>query len=209
MQNAPQSLITELKQQGITHLNVLDAIRAIPRQLFVLPSYQEKAYANQALPIDCQQTISQPYVVALMTQALFPLSAESHILEIGTGSGYQTAILARLFKQVWTIERFKKLQQQAKTRLQALGLHNVTYQIGDGYHGWQAAAPFQGILVTAAIPTLPPPLWDQLHPQGGKIIIPLGLPNKVQTLTLIQKNGKEAQEKILETVCFVPLISSS
>lgn len=199
-------LIDELKSQGITHPAVLEAIFHTPREQFVLPSFKKRAYDNSALPIEAHQTISQPYIVGLMSQALFEHPNPQKILEIGTGSGYQAAILARLFKQVWTVERIQKLYLHAKDTLTKLGFNNIHFKLDDGSLGWEEEAPFDGILVTAAANSAPPKLIEQLNPSGGLMVIPLGAPHYVQQLTVIRRNGDLIEETILEQVCFVPLI---
>lgn len=200
-------LIEKLKSQGITHPQVLKAISKVAREKFVLASYEGRAYENTALPIACQQTISQPYIVALMTQTLL----EQHpgakkILEIGTGSGYQCAILAEIFKEIWTIERIGALYEKAKNKLSALNYQNIHFQLSDGYQGWSEAAPFDGIIVTAAAKQLPPKLVFQLNSNLGVMVIPIGAQNKVQQLTIIKKQGDKIHTEIIERVSFVPLI---
>lgn len=199
-------LIRELETHGITHPAVLTAIAKTPREAFISPFYQKRAYENTALPIDCHQTISQPYIVALMSQALLQHAHPQKILEIGTGSGYQAAILAQLFEQVFTIERIEALHVQAQEILGKLDYHNIQFKLGDGFKGWPEQAPFDGIIVTAATPHLPPKLIEQLHPQGGLMVIPLGNINQVQKLTLIEKKGNYLHQKVLEQVLFVPMI---
>lgn len=208
MNNSVQLLET-LQHQGITHPKVLHALSQVPREHFVLPQYSHKAYANSALPIACRQTISQPYIVALMTQTLLEQAPfAQNILEIGTGSGYQTAILATLFNHIWTIERIEPLYHHAQKTLATLGLQNIHYRLSDGALGWEAAAPFDGILVTAAASTLPPHLVEQLDPHGC-MVIPLGGAHQVQTLTLIKKNNGKIISSALEQVAFVPLLSGT
>jgi protein-L-isoaspartate(D-aspartate) O-methyltransferase len=200
-------LIQTLQQQGISDPRVLQAIRRVPRDAFI-PSYlQNRAYENSALPIDCQQTISQPYIVALMTQALMACKHFSRVLEIGTGSGYQSAILANIFKRVFTIERIETLHEEAKSTLNGLGYTNIEFKLGDGALGWSENAPYDGIIVTAAASQLPKSLLDQLSSDGGIMIIPLGREYSVQKLVLIKKIGLKIEEQILEQVRFVPLIS--
>ncbi|MFI4938551.1 MAG: protein-L-isoaspartate(D-aspartate) O-methyltransferase [Candidatus Berkiellales bacterium] len=203
-------LIQELKRQGINHPKVLQVMQAMPRDKFVLPVYKKSAYDNRALPIHCQQTISQPYVVALMTQALLEnVTATEKVLEIGTGSGYQAAILSKLFEHVWTIERIKTLHHDAKKTITKLGIHNIHYSLADGSLGWPDKAPFDGILVTAAANTVPSQLLNQLKPDGGVLIIPIGGPHQVQKLTLIKRQGEEFETSVLELVSFVPLIANT
>ncbi|MCS5711576.1 protein-L-isoaspartate(D-aspartate) O-methyltransferase [Candidatus Berkiella aquae] len=200
-------LIKTLKQEGITNAKVLAVLGSIPRDAFVLPNFKKVAYANQALSIECAQTISQPYIVALMTQAILKHPHPQKVLEVGTGSGYQAAVLASLFPEVWTIERIPHLYETAKVRLTTLGYDNIHYCLGDGTLGWEEAAPFDAIIVTAAIKEVPPPLINQLAPHG-LIVIPLGTPHEVQMLTLIQKQGDTLRTKILAPVAFVPLIAN-
>ncbi len=201
------SLIQELKDNGITHQGVLDAIKKVPREAFISSDLQYRAYDNTALPIDSKQTISQPYVVALMTQSLFEHPHPQKILEIGTGSGYQAAILATLFKEVWTIERIELLHLKAKKVLTELKFNNVHFKLGDGTLGWPEAAPFDGIIVTAAITAPPSALMEQLSPNGGIMVIPLGAYHQVQKLTIIERNQNVMTQKVVELVSFVPLIA--
>jgi protein-L-isoaspartate(D-aspartate) O-methyltransferase len=183
---------------------VLDALRTIPRHLFVPENLRNAAYANRPLPIGHGQTISQPYIVALMTD-LLRVDRDDVVLEIGTGSGYQAAILSPLVKQVHTVEIIAPLAQQAKARLQSLGYKNVIVRHADGYNGWKEAAPFDAIIVTAAATHIPPPLIQQLKP-GGRMIIPVGGPFATQSLMLVEKTkaGKVRTRQVLPVV-FVPL----
>jgi len=204
----PTSLINELASQGISHPQVLSVMAQIPREMFVSKFYKNKAYQNTALPIDCQQTISQPYIVALMTQSLLDNHPNiKSVLEIGTGSGYQTAILATLFEEVWTIERIEKLYLQAKKRLRNMGFDNIHFKLSDGSKGWLAVAPFDAIIVTAACPELPKELVSQLSLDHGILIIPLGAQKTAQKLTLIVNENGKIQNQEIEKVYFVPLIS--
>lgn len=203
-----QLLIDELKTQGITNPKVLRAIAFVPREKFVLSNLTESAYDNIALPIEANQTISQPYIVALMTQALFTHQNPQKILEVGTGSGYQCAILATLFKEIWTIERIESLHKKAKKTLSNLGFDNVHCILGDGTQGLASHAPFDGILVTAASKTIPQALLTQLSPNGGVLVIPVGEHNQVQKLTLVKRLENNYEKSILERVSFVPLISN-
>lgn len=183
---------------------VLAAMRKVPRHAFVDADLQSHAYDNGPLPIGHGQTISQPYIVALMTD-LADLTRESRVLEVGTGSGYQTAILAELVDQVYSIEIIPALAKRAAERLESLGYQNVHARLGDGYHGWPEQAPFDAILVTAAAPAVPQPLVDQLKP-GGRLVIPVGQPGFGQDLLLIEKteDGQTETSDILP-VAFVPL----
>lgn len=185
---------------------VMDAMAAVRREKFVLPIYSSHAYDNEPLPIACEQTISQPYIVALMTD-LLDLGSECIVLEIGTGSGYQAAILSRLVKKVYTVERIKDLAETAARRLKALDYDNVETLYADGYVGWEDKAPFDGIIVTATASQIPPALIAQLKP-GGRMVIPLGLPYSNQQLVLVTKDedGTIGTQSILD-VRFVPLIT--
>lgn len=199
-----QRLATKLKAEGITDPQVLQAIAATPRQLFIDQALEYKAYDNTALPIGHGQTISQPYIVARMTQLLLAKGPLKNVLEIGTGSGYQCAILAQLVEKVFTVERIKALQRQAKRRLRLIDLHNVAMKHGDGWQGWAAKGPFDAIMVTAAAATVPPDLLDQLN-DGGQLIIPVGEANQV--LLLITREGERFVQQQVEAVRFVPLLA--
>jgi protein-L-isoaspartate(D-aspartate) O-methyltransferase len=186
--------------------HVMQAMREVDRKAFVPDNYANMAYDNGPLPIGHGQTISQPYIVALMTD-LLDLTPESKVLEIGTGSGYQAAILSRVAKQVYTIERVSALAQAATQRLQELGYHNVEVRCDDGYFGWQDKAPFDAIIVTAAATHIPQSLVDQLQ-ANGRMIIPVGLQYMPQQLVLVTKDQSGAtQTKFILDVAFVPLIS--
>ncbi|MBG6245721.1 protein-L-isoaspartate O-methyltransferase [Candidatus Symbiopectobacterium sp. 'North America'] len=197
-----QTMLTLLRQQGIHNERLLKAIEAVPRERFVDEAFEHKAYENTALPIGSGQTISQPYMVARMTD-LLQLTPASRVLEIGTGSGYQTAVLAHLVKQVFSVERIKGLQWQAKRRLKQLDLHNVSTRHGDGWQGWPSRGPFDAIIVTAAAPEIPNALIAQLD-EGGIMVLPVG--EQSQTLQRIQRHGGEFVVNTIETVKFVPLV---
>ncbi|QZN94901.1 protein-L-isoaspartate(D-aspartate) O-methyltransferase [Symbiopectobacterium purcellii] len=197
-----QTMLTLLRQQGIHDERLLKAIEAVPRERFVDEAFEHKAYENTALPIGSGQTISQPYMVARMTD-LLQLTPASRVLEIGTGSGYQTAVLAHLVKQVFSVERIKGLQWQAKRRLKQLDLHNVSTRHGDGWQGWPSRGPFDAIIVTAAAPEIPNALIAQLD-EGGIMVLPVG--EHAQTLQRIQRHGGEFVVNTIETVKFVPLV---
>lgn len=183
---------------------VLEALATVPRHRFVPPGYRDRAYENRPLPIGYGQTISQPYIVAVMTDLLHP-KPNDRVLEVGTGSGYQAAILSQLVAEVYTMEIIKPLGQQARARLQRLHYDNVQVRLGDGYYGWPDHAPFDAIVVTAAASHVPPPLVRQLKP-GGRMVIPVGSPFTVQELVLITKHsdGSLVTRQILP-VAFVPL----
>ncbi|MCC5851429.1 MAG: protein-L-isoaspartate(D-aspartate) O-methyltransferase [Alkalimonas sp.] len=202
-QRSATLLAQKLHQEGITHPEVIAAIANTPRHLFVETVLAHKAYENTALPIGHGQTISQPYIVARMTELLLAGGKSQQVLEIGTGSGYQTAVLARLFERVYSVERIKSLQFQAKRRLQQLDLHNVSMKHGDGWQGWTSKAPFDCILVTAAPSAVPQALLQQLS-EGGRLVIPVGTDDQV--LRVIQRQGDTFMEDNVEAVRFVPLV---
>jgi len=192
-----------LKREGVEDQGVLDAIAGIPRHFFIDDVLQHKAYENTALPIGQGQTISQPYIVARMTELLRLAGVCDKVLEIGTGSGYQTAVLAKTFTNVYSVERIKALQWQAKRRLQQLDLYNVTMKHGDGWQGWQSQAPFDGIIVTAAAATLPQGLLSQLA-DGGVLLAPVGEAD--QKLIMVIRKGESFTEHVIAPVRFVPLV---
>lgn len=196
-------LAQKLHSEGISNANVLAAIASTPRHLFVEQVLAHKAYENTALPIGQGQTISQPYIVARMTELLLQDKTAGSVLEIGTGSGYQTAILARLFSHVCSVERIKSLQFQAKRRLQQLDLHNVSMKHGDGWQGWPSKAPFDSIIVTAAPTEVPMALLQQLA-DGGRLVIPVGA--QEQILRVYQREGENISSRDIEAVRFVPLV---
>ncbi|MDQ3044964.1 MAG: protein-L-isoaspartate(D-aspartate) O-methyltransferase [Chloroflexota bacterium] len=198
------ALLGELRAEGIGDKRVLAAIGRVPRERFVPKELQAEAWANGALPIGAGQTISQPYVVALMTQALGPRPTD-RVLEIGTGSGYQTAVLAELAGAVVSIERHPALATTAEERLSALGYRNIVIHIGDGTVGWPDNAPYDAIIVTAAAPRVPSPLLDQLSPDRGRLVIPVG-ELRDQDLYRIERRGERTHERLLGPVRFVPLI---
>jgi protein-L-isoaspartate(D-aspartate) O-methyltransferase len=200
--NAVQPLIKQLLNQGIRDERVLAAVANVPRDAFVDEAFAHQAWENMALPIGFGQTISQPYMVARMTEQLL-VAQPATVLEIGTGSGYQTAVLAQLVSHVYTVERIKTLQYQAKRRLQRLDLHNVSTRHGDGWAGWPTKAPFDAIIVTAAARMVPDALIHQLR-DGGRLIIPVG--ESRQELLLIEKSGMRIRTEVLEAVRFVPLV---
>ena len=183
---------------------VIGALDAVPRHRFVPANQVRNAYANRPLPIGHGQTISQPYIVALMTELLAPKAGDI-VLEVGTGSGYQAAVLAELVARVHTIEIVEPLATSAALRLRQLGYRNVEVRLGDGYHGWPEHAPYDGIIVTAAADAIPPPLIQQLKP-GGRMVIPVGAPFFTQDLILLEKDakGKVSTRSVLP-VAFVPL----
>jgi protein-L-isoaspartate(D-aspartate) O-methyltransferase len=193
----------DIRGRGIRDQRLLKAMAQVPRHLFVDEGRRRQAYADHPLPIAEGQTISQPYVVALMTEAL-RLKPSDRVLEIGTGSGYQAAVLAELVKSVFTIEIRKPLADSAERRLRELGYRNVRVRYGDGYFGWKEEGPFDAIIVTAAANHIPPPLIRQLK-EGGRLIIPLGSTVYSQTLTLLTRTGERLGAEQLGGVAFVPM----
>lgn len=199
---AGQQLYNMLQQQGITEHSVLQAIASLPRAQFVDEAMAHKAWENSALPIGFGQTISQPYIVARMTEVLL-VNNPKRVLEVGTGSGFQTAVLAQLVEQVFSVERIKSLQYQARRRLQRLDLHNIATKHGDGWQGWASKAPFDAIMVTAAAKETPKALLEQLV-DGGRMVIPVG--QQQQSLWLYERHGEQFTRTELEAVRFVPLV---
>ena len=197
-----QSLLNQLRQLGIHDERVLDAMAQVPREKFIDEAFEHSAWDNVALPIGQGQTISQPYMVARMTE-LLELTPDSRVLEIGTGSGYQTAILAHLVHHVCSVERIKSLQWHARRRLKQLDLHNVSTRHGDGWQGWQARAPFDAIIVTAAPLEIPVALMSQLD-EGGILVLPVG--DDQQYLKRVHRRGDEFIIDTVEAVRFVPLV---
>ena len=197
-----RKLVEILKDEGIKSQKVLNAILKVPRHMFVPQEYLSLSYENEALPIGYGQTISQPYIVALMTEAL-NLQGNEKVLEIGTGSGYQTAILAELALEIYTVERIKELLEEAKKRLRVLGYNNVYFKLGDGTLGWEEFAPYDRIIVTAASYDIPEPLKEQLK-DGGIMVIPIG-GRDFQYLYRITKKGDNFYRENLGGVRFVPL----
>jgi protein-L-isoaspartate(D-aspartate) O-methyltransferase len=195
-------VLKQIEARGIRHQATLRAMRKVERHLFVPVFYQKEAYDDTPLPIGFGQTISQPYIVATMTQLLDPKPGD-RILEIGTGSGYQAAVLAEIVEKVYTIEIVKELGEQTKKLMSRLGYDNVDVFVGDGYKGLEAKAPFDAIIVTAAVEEIPPPLLEQLK-DGGKMIIPVGSSSAVQTLVLVRKKGRKILKTNLDRVRFVP-----
>lgn len=196
-------MVRRLEAQGITDKKVLEVMRRIPRHLFVANSLWDHAYADHPVPIDQGQTISQPYIVALMTQAL-QLKNTDRVLEIGTGSGYQTAILAELAQHVYTMERFPELSEKAQKLLTAAGYKNISFRVGDGTLGWPEEAPFDKVIVTAAAPEVPAALQSQLA-EGGRLVIPVG-GRQLQTLVVLTKEREKLRQEELCACSFLPLI---
>ncbi len=200
-----ERLVQRLREQGITNLTVLDRVRNVPRHIFVDEALASRAYEDTALPIGFGQTISQPYIVARMTEALLEGGRLGKVLEIGTGCGYQTAVLAPLVGRIFTVERIEGLQQRAKARLRELQIRNVRFRHGDGSQGWKSQAPFDGILVAAAPLSVPEALIEQLA-IGGRMIVPVG-PEGQQQLVRITRREQGVERRVLGLVAFVPLVS--
>lgn len=203
-------LAARLEAQGIRDASVLQQIRRVPRHLFVDEALASRAYEDTALPIGLGQTISQPYIVARMTESLLADGGAAdgvleRVLEIGTGCGYQTAVLAPLVKEIFTVERLPALLQKTRQRLRDLDIYNVRFRQGDGWQGWPKYAPYDGILVAAAAAELPPKLLAQLR-QGGRMIIPVG-PAGHQRLTRVIRHADHFEEESLGAVSFVPLVA--
>jgi len=197
-------LVSRLKDQGITSNDVLEQILNVPRHLFVDEALSTRAYEDTALPIGMGQTISQPYIVAKMTEAIFQNNKRNKILEIGTGCGYQTAILSPFYKKIYSVERIPEILRKTKKRLQNLNIYNVNFRLGDGWEGWPKYAPYDGIIVSAAANEVPKNLLKQLI-DGGVLVIPIGATGK-QELQLIEKNDKIFKYTSLGYVRFVPLV---
>jgi protein-L-isoaspartate(D-aspartate) O-methyltransferase len=196
-------LINRLKEEGIRSQDVLNVMLETPRHIFVDEALAHRAYEDTALPIGHYQTLSQPYIVARMTELLM-MSKPAKVLELGTGSGYQTAILSQLVDRVYSVERIQPLQEKARQRLKTLGLTNIQLKHADGGMGWQENAPYDAIIVTAAPESVPEELLDQLA-DGGRLVIPLG--GERQTLNLIERKGDQYIQTEIEPVMFVPLLA--
>jgi protein-L-isoaspartate(D-aspartate) O-methyltransferase len=200
-----ERLIQRLHDEGLGNAQVLDVIRRTPRHLFVDEALAHRAYEDTALPIGHNQTISQPYIVARMSELLLDAGPLDKVLEIGTGSGYQTAVLAQLVERVFSVERIQALQERAKERLLELNIRNVVFRWGDGWEGWPALAPYNGIIVTAGAAEVPQALLDQLAP-GGRLVIPVGRED-AQQLLLIVREEQGFSRQVLDAVRFVPLLN--
>lgn len=204
-QRTRERLIQRLYEEGLSNARVLEVIRRTPRHLFVDEALAHRAYEDTALPIGHNQTISQPYMVGRMTELLLAAGPLDKVLEIGTGSGYQTAVLAQLVERVFSVERIQVLQDRAKERLAELKLRNVVFRWGDGWEGWNALGPYNGIIVTAAAAQVPQALLDQLAP-GGRLVIPVGSGDVQQLLLIVREKGGFSRH-VLDAVRFVPLLN--
>ena len=206
-----ERLVERLRAEGITHEGVLERIRTVPRHLFVDEALASRAYEDTALPIGYGQTISQPYIVALMTVALItdlpPGNRLQKVLEIGTGCGYQTAVLAPFVQHIYSVERIHPLFRRAQENLRKLGITNVSLRHSDGWHGWRSQAPFQGILCAAAPPEIPPELLEQLD-DGGRLVIPIGSRGR-QHLISVTRDGDEYRRRTITPVSFVPMVGGT
>jgi len=207
-QRRQSMVINQLQSRDIIDSKVLQAMLTIPRHQFVDPRIRESAYNDYPLSIGEGQTISQPYIVALMTQ-LLDLKKGEKVLEIGTGSGYQAAILAEIAEEVYTIEIYESLSKKSETLLTDLGYQNIKFKVGDGYHGWEEHAPYDAIIVTCAPDHVPPPLLQQIKDNGGRIVIPVGGIWMVQTLMKIEKIEGKIKSKGIIGVRFVPMVGHS
>jgi protein-L-isoaspartate(D-aspartate) O-methyltransferase len=207
-QRRQSMVINQLQGRDITDSKVLQAMLTIPRHQFVDPRIRESAYNDYPLSIGEGQTISQPYIVALMTQ-LLELKGDEKVLEIGTGSGYQAAVLAEIVEEVYTIEIYESLSKKSEKLLTDLGYQNIKFKVGDGYYGWEEYAPYDAIIVTCAPDHVPPPLLQQIRDDGGRIVIPVGGIWMVQTLMKIEKTGGQIKSKGIIGVRFVPMIGHS
>ena len=206
-QRTRERLIQRLYGEGLSNSKVLEVIRRTPRHLFVDEALSHRAYEDTALPIGNNQTISQPYMVGRMTELLLANGPLDKVLEIGTGSGYQTAVLAQLVERVFSVERIQSLQERAKEQLAELNLRNVVYRWGDGWDGWNALAPYNGIIVTAGASEVPQALLDQLA-VGGRLVIPVGEGNDQQLLLIVREEHGFVRHA-LEGARFVPLLSGT
>ena len=204
-QRTRDRLVQRLHEQGITNKDVLDVMRVTPRHIFLDEALSHRAYEDAALPIGFQQTLSQPYTVARMTELLLAAGPLERVLEVGTGSGFQTTVLAQLVDRIYSVERIKPLQEKARERFRMLNVRNVHLKHADGGYGWPEKGPFDGIISTAAPEQVPQELIDQLA-VGGRLIIPVG-DSQTQQLTLIEKTEEGAITKIIEPAYFVPLRS--
>lgn len=207
-QGTRDRLVKRLRAKGIGNEKVLKAMASIPRHEFVDEALSSRAYEDSALPIGLSQTISQPWIVARMTEAVLEAANAEKVLEVGTGSGYQAAILSQVVPQVFTVERIEELLKQARRRFHRLGLKNIISKHSDGHLGWPSQAPFDGIIVTAAATRIPEELLQQMA-VGGRMVIPVGNPDQSQTLVLVERLPEEFRQTKLEAVKFVPLLGGT
>ncbi|WP_373095705.1 protein-L-isoaspartate(D-aspartate) O-methyltransferase [Zhongshania sp.] len=205
-QRTRDRLIERLSERGITDNAVLNVIRGTPRHIFLDEALSHRAYEDSSLPIGFQQTLSQPYIVARMTELLLANGPRERVLEVGTGSGYQTAILAQLVDRVFSVERIRPLQEKARQRMRQLGLNNVQMRHADGSMGWKDRGPYDGILSAAAPAEVPQELLEQLA-LGGRLVMPIGPQGKQQSLYIFDKTEEGIQEQVIEPVLFVPLLA--
>ncbi|MEP4548246.1 MAG: protein-L-isoaspartate(D-aspartate) O-methyltransferase [Saccharospirillum sp.] len=204
-QRTRQRLIERLFAKGIRDARVMDCFMKVPRHIFVDEALGHKAYEDMAVPIGYGQTLSQPYIVARMSELVLAAPHHERILEIGTGSGFQTSVLAHLVDEIYSVERIKPLQLKARERLRLQKLYNVRLKLDDGFLGWPDAGPFDVIIGTAAPETAPQSLLDQLVPDGGQLILPVG--TEEQFLTVVERQGDEFTERRIEAVRFVPMLA--
>ncbi|WP_201356437.1 protein-L-isoaspartate(D-aspartate) O-methyltransferase [Amphritea japonica] len=207
-QRTRSRLVQRLKNQGITDQQVLDVVAGTPRHIFIDEALSHRAYEDTALPIGFNQTISQPYIVARMTEILLSAGPVERVLEVGTGSGYQTTILAQLVDKVFSVERIKPLQDKARQRFSLLKIRNISLQHSDGGMGWPERGPFDGIMVTAAPEEVPPELLAQLA-VGGRLVIPVGGSRNQQLKLVVRVTETDYETSVLEGVKFVPLLSGT
>ena len=201
--NERVTLVMSLRKKGINNIDVLRAMEIVPREYFAHPAFKDQAYYDIALPIDCGQTISQPYVVAYMSE-LLAIRDTDKILEVGTGSGYQAAVLSHLAKRIFTVEIERDLQNAAQLKFDELEFDNIVTKVADGREGWPEQAPFNSIIVTAAAPEIPPKLLQQLD-FGGRLVMPVGKPEGGQVITLVERTNKGFDYSETLAVRFVPL----
>jgi protein-L-isoaspartate(D-aspartate) O-methyltransferase len=205
-QRTRERLVNRLAEKGIRDKRVLEVIKNTPRHLFVDEALASRAYEDTALPIGQGQTISQPYIVARMTELLLARDIPDKVLEVGSGCGYQAAVLSRLVNEVYSVERINVLLQQTRRRMRSLNLTNVRFKHSDGTWGWESKAPYNGIIVTAAPSSVPEQLLKQLAP-GGRLVIPVGQQGGAQQLAVIDRTAEGYEQEIFESVSFVPLLS--
>lgn len=202
-QRTRERMVTRLMDQGIQNIAVLECMRTLPRHIFLDEALAHKSYEDVSLPIGLGQTLSQPYIVARMTELLLQKPDIKRVLEIGTGSGYQTSVLAKIVPLVYSVERLEQLQNKARGKFRQLGFNNIYLKIADGGFGWQSQGPFDAIMVTCAPNEIPQELVDQLSPEGGRMIIPVG--DEKQDLWLVENQNGNITKRVIEPAFFVPL----